>query len=62
MMRFRGAYSIGLPLRHVTCVVSRRHFIVSKDPGDGVFKEGQRLCEQQRFSEALLQHAASHAS
>jgi TPR repeat protein len=49
--------------------VSRRHFLGSKNLADGVFQEGQRLYEQQRFSDAakswgqaaLLQHAASHA-
>jgi hypothetical protein len=49
--------------------VSRRHFLVSKNLADGLFREGQRLFEQQRFSDAakswglaaLLQHAASHA-
>jgi hypothetical protein len=67
LMRFRGAYGVRLPLRHATCVVPRRHFLVSKNLADGLFQEGQRLCDQQRFSDAakswgqaLLQHAASH--
>jgi TPR repeat protein len=56
-------------LSHATCVVSRRHFLVSKNRASRLFKFGQRLFEQQRFSNAarswgqaaLLQHAASHA-
>jgi hypothetical protein len=31
LMRFRGAYGVRYPLRHATCVVSRRHFLVSKN-------------------------------
>ncbi len=69
LMRFRGAYGVRHPLHHATCVVSRRHFLVSKNLADGLFQEGQRLYEQQRFSDAakswaqaaLLQHAPSHA-
>ncbi len=69
LMRSRGAYGVRYPLRHATCVVSRRHFLVSKNLADGLFQEGQRLCEQQRFSDAakswgqaaLLQHTASLA-
>ena len=69
LMRFRGAYGVRHPLHHVTCVVSRRHFLVSKNLVDCLFKEGQRSYEQMRFSEAaeswgqaaLLQHAPSHA-
>jgi TPR repeat protein len=69
LMRSLGANGVRYPLHHATCVVSRRHFLVSKNLADGLFQEGQRLCEQQRFSDAakswgqaaLLQHAASHA-
>jgi hypothetical protein len=69
LMRFRGAYGVRQPLRHATCVVSRRHFLVSKNLVDCLFKEGQRSYEQMRFSDAakswgqaaLLQHAPSHA-
>ena len=69
LIRFRGAYGVRHPMHHVTCVVSRRHFLVSKNLVDGLFREGQRLYEQMRFSEAakswgqsaLLQHAPSHA-
>jgi TPR repeat protein len=69
LMRFGGACRVRYPQHHATCVVSRRHFLVSKNLADGVFQEGQRLWEQQRFSDAakswaqaaLLQHAASHA-
>jgi TPR repeat protein len=72
LMRFRSACRVRHLLHHATCVVSRRHFLVSKNLADGLFQEGQRLCQcpsQQRFSDAakrwgkaaLLQHAASHA-
>ena len=69
LMRFRSAGRCRLPLRLATCVVSRRHFLVSKNLADGLFKEGQRWYEQMRFSDAarswgqaaLLQHAHSHA-
>jgi hypothetical protein len=72
LMRFGGACRVRYPQHHATCVVSRRHFLVSKHlshPADGVLQEGQRLYEQQRFSDAAkswgqaapLQHAASHA-
>jgi TPR repeat protein len=69
LMRFQGAFPMKHTLRHATCVISRRHFLVSKNLADGLFQEGQRLYEQQRFSDAakswgqaaLLQHAASHA-
>jgi TPR repeat protein len=65
---FRGVCSVGNPQHHFKCIALRRHFLVSKDIED-LFQEGQRLCEQQRFSEAamiwgktaILQHAASHA-
>jgi TPR repeat protein len=69
LMLFRGACRVRYPQHHASCVVSRRHFLVSKNLADGLFQEGQRLYEQQRFSDAakswvqaaLLQHAASHA-
>ena len=69
LMRFGGACRVRYPQHHATCVVSRRHFLLSKNLADGLFREGQRWYEQQRFSDAakswgqaaLLQHAASHA-
>jgi TPR repeat protein len=69
LMHFGGACRVRYPQQVATCVVSRRHFLVSKHPADVLLQEGQRLCEQQRFSDtakswgqaALLQHAASHA-
>jgi TPR repeat protein len=69
LMRFGGACRVRYPQHHATCVVSRRHFFVSKNLADDVFQEGQRLYEQQRYSDAakswgqaaLLQHAASNA-
>jgi hypothetical protein len=69
LMRFQGAYHVRHPLRHATCVVSRRHSLFSNNRTDACLQEGQQLYEQQRFSDAvkswrqaaLLQHAASHA-
>ncbi len=69
LMRFRGAFRVKYPLHHATCVVSRRHFLVSKHLAPSLFDEGQRLCCSQRFSDAaksfahaaLLQHAHSYA-
>ena len=69
LVGFRGACSVGRLLHHAKCVVSRRHFLVSKGLAEGLFEEGQRLYEQQRYSDAariwgqaaLLQHGASHA-
>ena len=69
MMHFGGVCGVKYPLRHAACVVSRRHFLLSKDLAYGLFQEGQRLYEQQIFSDAvkswaqaaLVQHAASHA-
>jgi TPR repeat protein len=69
LMHFRGACRFRNPQHHATCVVSRRHFLGSKHLADALFQEGQRLYEQQRYSDAakswgqaaLLQHAASHA-
>jgi TPR repeat protein len=69
LIRFGGACRVRYPQLVATCVVSRRHFLVSKNLADGLFQRGQRLYEQQCFSDAakswgqaaLLQHAASHA-
>jgi TPR repeat protein len=63
LMRFRGAYRVRYPQHHATCVVSRRHFLVSKNQAQTlslIFSrrvgflcdEGQRLYECQRFSDA----------
>jgi TPR repeat protein len=69
LMRFRGACRVMRPLHHAKCVVSRRHFLVFKNRENGLFREGQQLYEQERYSDAaeswgqaaLLQHGASHA-
>jgi TPR repeat protein len=69
LMCFRGACSVGGLLHHAKCVVSRRHFLVSKGLAEGLFEEGQLQYEQHRFSDAvrswgqaaLLRHGASHA-
>jgi TPR repeat protein len=69
LLCFRGVCRVKYPLHCARVVVSRRHFLGSKNLADGLFQEGQRLYEQQRFSDAakswgqaaLLQHASSHA-
>jgi TPR repeat protein len=69
LMRFGGACRVRYPQHHATCVVSRRHFFVSKNLAPNLFDEGQRLYGRQRFGDAakswgqaaLLQHAHSHA-
>jgi TPR repeat protein len=69
LTRFGGAWRVTYPQHHATCVVSRRHFLVSKNLASHLFDEGQRLYGSQRFGDAakswgqaaLLQHAASHA-
>ena len=69
LMRFGGAWRVRYPQHHTTCVVSRRHFLVSKNLAQYLFGEGQRLYGSQRCSDAakswgqaaLLHHAHSHA-
>jgi len=69
LMRFQGQYGARNALHHACCVISRRHFLVSKNAGETLFEEGQRLYGEQRYREAakswgqaaLLQHAPSHA-
>ena len=69
LMRFQGQYGVRNVLQHACCVISRRHFLVSKNAGETLFEEGQRLYGEQRYREAaeswgqaaLLQHAPSHA-
>jgi TPR repeat protein len=69
LMRFGGACRVRYPQHHATCVVSRRHFLVSKNLALSLFDEGRRLYGSQRFSDAakswgqaaLLHHAHSHA-
>ena len=66
---FRGACSVGRLPHHAKCVISRRHFLVSKGLAEDLFREGQQFYEQERYSgaakswgqAALLQHGASHA-
>jgi hypothetical protein len=68
-MRFQGHHVAIKALHHACCVVSRRHFLVSKNAAENLFHEGQRLHGEQRYREAakswgqaaLLQHAPSHA-
>jgi TPR repeat protein len=69
LMRFQGQHIARKTLHHACCVISRRHFLVSKNAAETLFKEGQRMYGEQRFSEAakswgqaaLLQHGPSHA-
>ena len=69
LMRSLGANGVRYPLHHATCVVSRRHFLVSKNLAQSAFDEGQRMYGSQRFNDAaksfaraaILQHAAAHA-
>ena len=69
LMRFGGAWRVRYPQHHATCVVSRRHFLVSKNLADGLFQEGRRLYEQRRYNDAakswgqaaLLNHTDSIA-
>jgi TPR repeat protein len=69
LIRFLGVYRMRNALHHACCVISRRHFLVSKNAAETLFQEGQRLYGEQRYREAakswgqaaLLQHAPSHA-
>jgi hypothetical protein len=57
------------PLHAAACILSQRHFLVSRDRAERLYREGQQLHAQQRYSDAarswaqaaLLQHAPSHA-
>ena len=69
LMRFQGRCGAMNALHHACCVISRRHFLVSKNAAETLFEKGQRLYGEQRYREAaeswgqaaLLQHAPSHA-
>jgi TPR repeat protein len=69
LMRFRSAGRARHLLRLAKCVLSRRHFLGRKNQAVCLFQEGQRLYQQERYSDAarswgqaaLLQHGASHA-
>jgi TPR repeat protein len=70
LLRVQGEYGVINPLNLARRIASRRHFLGSKlHQAEGVFKEGQRLYGEQRFSEAaerwgraaLLWHGPSHA-
>ena len=70
LLCLQGKSGVRQPFHLAQRMASRRHFLGSKqDEAEGVFQEGQRLYEEQRFSEAaerweraaLLQHGASHA-
>jgi TPR repeat protein len=70
LLCLRGESGVRQPFHLAQRMASRRHFLGScKDEAEGVFEQGQRLYEKQRFSEAaerwgraaLLQHGPSHA-
>jgi TPR repeat protein len=69
LMRFQGQYVAMNALHHACCVISRRHFLVSKNAAETLFQLGQRLYGEQRYMEAakswgqaaLLRHAPAHA-
>jgi TPR repeat protein len=69
LMCFQGQCGAKKALHHACCVISRRHFLVSKNAAETLFEKGQRLYGEQRYREAaeswgqaaLLQHAPSHA-
>jgi len=69
LMRFGGEFGVRRPQHCATCVMSRRHFLVSKSIAPYLFDEGQRLYRQQQFEEAanrwglgvVLNHGPSHA-
>ena len=66
---FRGEYRVRRPLHAAACILSQRHFLVSRDRAERLYREGQQLHAQQRYGDAarswaqaaLLQHAPSHA-
>jgi TPR repeat protein len=68
LMRFQGVYVVRNALHHACCVISRHHFLVSKNFTETLFQKGQRLYGEQLYREAaeswgqaaLLQHAPSH--
>jgi hypothetical protein len=53
LMRFGGAWRAGSPQHHATCVVSRRHFLVSKNLTPYMFDEGQRLYSRQQPNKGM---------
>jgi hypothetical protein len=69
LMRFQGHNSGRNELQFACCVISRKHFLVSKNAAETLFQEGHRLYGEQCFSEAvkswgqaaLLRHGLSHA-
>jgi TPR repeat protein len=69
LMCFRGEYRVRRPLHAAACILSQRHFLVSRDRAERLYREGQQLHAQQRYGDAakswaqaaLLQHAPSHA-
>ena len=69
LMRFQDEHDARSALHHACSVISRRHFLISKNAAETLFQEGQRLYGEQRYSKAakswgqaaLLQHGPSHA-
>jgi TPR repeat protein len=70
LLCFQGECSVRQPLNLAQRIASQRHFFRSKkNEEEGVFEEGRRMYEGQRYSDAaeswgqaaLLQHGPSHA-
>jgi hypothetical protein len=69
LMRFGGEFGVRYPQHCATCVMSRRHFLVSKNIAPYLFDEGRRLYRQLEFEKAancwgqavVLNHGPSHA-
>jgi len=62
-------YSIRNTWHYTHCVISRSHFLLSKNAAQNLFEMGQRFFAEQRYSEAfyswgqaaIMQHTVSHA-
>jgi len=68
-MRFEGKLCVNKVMHHANCIISQRHFFVSKHAGKNLFEIGKRLHDEQRYEEAahslakaaLLDHGPSYA-
>ena len=69
LMRVQDQVDMRKMVYHARCIFSRRHFLVSKNAAEILFKEGTLLYKEQRYREtveiwgqaALLGHGLSHA-
>jgi hypothetical protein len=62
LMGFQGRYGVRNALHHACCVISRRHFLVSKNAAETLFEKGQRLYGEQRYREAAESWGAGRAA